>query len=164
MLFKRAVGFVLLAVTCIAVAQQAPRSPKRTQVALANPARTIEESKKFIGLPAPAVRPVIDLMASQDEVPFQIERRRRIPKPPSIHLDPNPIGATGKLIVKFIDEARARPAEAMVVTSHTNQDLSAFVEIIEEAGLLVTPFFSRSPEVLARIEARPSFSRFFVRY
>jgi hypothetical protein len=64
-----------------------------------------------------------------------------------------PDRTTGRLVVKFHDEIRARPQNG-AVRSVARYDLRAFNIIIRRYGLSARPALSPSPERLAEIEAR----------
>ncbi len=128
MVYKKAVGIVLLALTCVAVAQQAPRpEPKRQPAA---------------GGVEPDMGP-----------PRQLIARQRMSKKPAAQLAV-PGDATGRLRVKFMDQVKARPVGAQTAFSRANGNITQFQGILMQFGLIVSPQFSRSEDVLALIEAK----------
>ena len=65
-----------------------------------------------------------------------------------------PQQATGRLIVKFHDEIRARVVDDGVTRSDANYDIRSFKKILGRYGLSARPALSPSPQRLAAIEAR----------
>ncbi len=140
MLSRKAFGAALLGLAGVALAQsQLPgrASPGRSSPGTAAPAvnqaypeNPATEPGKAV--PGPALKPRVPLTklaAAQLVVPT---------------------GASGRLIVKFKDEVKARPGET--VQSVAAADLSAFQQIVTAQGLSVQSAFSLSPDRLKKIE------------
>lgn len=83
-----------------------------------------------------------------------LEPRRAISKRPTESLRQMPDDATGVLIVKFRDDARARLAVDEQVISRTGRNLRPIGRLIDRLGLTITPAFYHTEEELADLQVR----------
>ncbi len=83
----------------------------------------------------------------------QLIARKPIPKIPSAKLQ-IPDGASGRLVVKFVDGGKVSVRAGGLLVSKTNLDLSTVEDLLEQHGLTITPVFAKSEEVLAELETR----------
>ncbi len=128
MLRKQAVAVALLALTGLAVAQQNPRA--------AGPPRPAGQGARA---------------AAVGNAPLLA--RAVPPKRPSAQIDV-PLAATGRLLVKFTDDVKARRLDDDRAVSRANGDLNAFHAILKQHNLTLRPEFTLSEDDLAAIEAK----------
>jgi hypothetical protein len=144
---KGAVGLGLLALTAVAVAQQVAQPTSRAR-GVSNGAPAAEAKA-----PAPRQRPRQQAAApGAGRQAGQLIPRRPFPKTPTEQLA-IPDLDTGRLIVKFVDEVKARSG-TRAVQSASGYDLAGFNAIIDRFGLSVRCALSPPLEKLAEIEAR----------
>ncbi|MHC4446922.1 MAG: hypothetical protein ACYSXF_03835, partial [Planctomycetota bacterium] len=151
MLLKRAACAGLLAFSGLALAQQnvqpAVHKTKAHQPAKASgPVRPVSDRGKSDFLGGGVAQPGFD--------PAALTPREPLPKTPTEQLT-IPTTATGRLIVKFNDDVRARPLDGGEhVISLVNRQMSAVDEIVQVYGVRLVPAINHPEDKLAELEAR----------
>lgn len=147
-LAKKAVGFGLLAVTGLALAQQEfSASPDK---GAARPQARLRQSA-----PAAPQLNAAGVVARPDEggADAELVARQPLRKLQALEVGP-PLSPTGRLLIKFNDDVRARRTGDRAVGSEANRDLEAFHQLLVDSDLRVKPLFSRSADALARIQQK----------
>ncbi len=142
MLSRKAFGAALLGLAGVALAQSQPpgrASPGGSSPA--TPAPAVNEPNP--GKPATEPGKNVTGPALKPRAPLSKLNAAQLVVPP---------GASGRLIVKFKDEVKARPGAT--VQSVAAADLSAFQQVVTAQGLSVQSAFSLSPDRLKKIESK----------
>lgn len=82
-----------------------------------------------------------------------LKPRQVVPKTPTVALK-LPEAATGRLVVKFADELKARPTVSGEVRSEASADLSRIQAVLQKYYLKARPLFNHPDPVLKSLEAR----------
>lgn len=152
------VGIGLLALTGMAVAQQDLRtSSPAPQMAAVTPG-TVDPATVA---PRAARRGPARQQGARDELiaddglplPAELKPRITLRKTPTAELA-RPDHSTGRLLIKFKDDVRARRIGAQAAMSETRRALGPLDVILRDAGLTLEPVFTRDDDVLAAIERK----------
>ena len=152
MLLKRAACAGLLAFSGLALAQQSVKPAVHKTTAhrpakASEPVRSVDRSdprrSDFLG--GGVSQPGFDAAA--------LTPREPLAKTPTEKLT-LPATATGRLLVKFNDDVKARPVGGEHVISLVNQQMGAVDEIIQVYGVRLVGAINHSQDKLAELEAR----------
>ncbi len=149
MLFKKAVGVGLLAVAGLALAQQELQPGASTRT-------TIEGGSAASSSPASSSRSKLGPAPQVDWMSLgELKPRRMLAKVPTAQLaDKMPLVPSGRLIVKFVDQARARVLPDSVLLSRTAGNMAPVGEILDRFGASIAPVFQKTEQMLVDLEFR----------